>query len=157
MAKKELTATEEKARLDAFYAEESAKLAAAVEDERRAEFERKAAEEEKRKDTLRDEAKVHADYIIGLSEKASTLADELFRVLLERQQTFDDFAGKYDKAGISSVSHHAHRTHLYKSALGDILQLARIEHRGSDARFLDIDIRALHGFLDQKTIAKGRA
>ncbi|MEX4007679.1 hypothetical protein [Neoaquamicrobium sediminum] len=157
MAKEKLSATDEKARLDAFYADECAKLAAAVEEERRAEVERKAAEAEKARDALRDEAKTHAEYLIDLSEKATKLTDELFRVLIERRESLDDFARKYHAVAGSSLRNHAHRSHLYASALGDILKLAHMQQRGADARFLDIDIRVLHGFLDAKTIAKATA
>lgn len=151
-----LSATEEKERLDAWHAEESKRLAAAVEEERRAEVERKAAENEKRLDGLREDAVEHAAYLVSLADKATKLTDELCRVLLERRESSDDFLGKYRE--ICNFGHHFHVSQNYRIALAD-LDLLRERRRpnGRHQTFVDIDIRALHPVLPAKTLARATA
>lgn len=150
-----LSATEELERLNTFHAEQVKALAARVEEERRAEVERKAAEEEKRKAGLRESAAEHGEYLISLSEKATKLTDELHRTLIERRDSSTDFLNKYRE--VCNFGHHFHVSANYKIGLSDILNLGRIDQHTSPQTFLDIDIRALHPVLPAKTLQKARA
>lgn len=150
-----LSATEELERLNAFHAEEVKRLASAVEDERRAEVERKAAENEKRLGKLREDAVEHAEYLVDLASKASKLTDELHRVLIERRDSADDFRAKFGE--VCNFGHHYHHSQNYKIGLSSVLNLSRIDARSSAQTFLDLDIRALHSVLPAKTLARATA
>lgn len=156
MSKETITATEELERLNAFHAEQVKALSAKVEEERRAEVERKAAEDEKRLKKLREEASEHAEYLINLADKATKLTDELHRVLLERRDSADDFARKYKE--VCNFGHHYHHSQNYRIAMSDIDALReRRRSGGPHQTFVDLDVRALHHVLSEKTIRKARA
>lgn len=159
-SKVKLTATEEKQRLDAWYAEEAQKLAAAVEEERQQALEAARKEEEKRLAAVAEEIKPLAIHCIDLAEKADKAIEAARLALIQRQQVADEIAQKSAKFPDRKVdARQWYYSAGFESGLNanGLLKLCRMSAHLSGRSFISQDVRNLSRWIDAKTMARASA